>query len=204
MAVRRWLQTRWRGCSWPTGRCRGRSCRGSRGASGGNPYFAFELREPRRRSRRACARWCADRLAALSPERPRGGVAGRGAVRGRRRRWWTPAAAPGRARDRWLARAVRASAALVVAYEQVADKRALHARAAALVDDPEERARHLALAADAPDEDVASALGRRGAAGAGARRARRRRGAARAGAAAHARAVVATWRRGRRAPPRGG
>ena len=45
-----------------------------------------------------------------------------------------------------------------VAYEQVADKRALHARAAQLVDDPEERARHLALAAEEPDEDVAAAL----------------------------------------------
>jgi hypothetical protein len=45
-----------------------------------------------------------------------------------------------------------------VAYEQVAGKRALHARAAALVDEPEEQARHLALVADAPDEAVATAL----------------------------------------------
>ena len=45
-----------------------------------------------------------------------------------------------------------------MAYERVVDKRALHARLAALVDEPEERARHLALAADAPDEDVAAAL----------------------------------------------
>lgn len=45
-----------------------------------------------------------------------------------------------------------------LAYEQVADKRALHALAAELVDEPEERARHLALAAEAPDERVALAL----------------------------------------------
>ena len=45
-----------------------------------------------------------------------------------------------------------------MAYEQVADKGALHARAAALVEEPEERARHLGRAADAPDEGVASAL----------------------------------------------
>ncbi|MEW6267690.1 MAG: AAA family ATPase [Thermodesulfobacteriota bacterium] len=38
------------------------------------------------------------------------------------------------------------------------ERRALHERLAALVDDVEERARHLALAASAPDEDVALAL----------------------------------------------
>ena len=38
------------------------------------------------------------------------------------------------------------------------ERRALHARLAPLVDDPEERARHLALAAEGPDEAVARAL----------------------------------------------
>lgn len=38
------------------------------------------------------------------------------------------------------------------------ERRALHARLAELVDDPEERARHLAEAASGPDETVASAL----------------------------------------------
>jgi DNA-binding CsgD family transcriptional regulator len=38
------------------------------------------------------------------------------------------------------------------------ERRALHARLADLVDDPEERARHLAEAASGPDETVASAL----------------------------------------------
>jgi DNA-binding CsgD family transcriptional regulator len=38
------------------------------------------------------------------------------------------------------------------------ERRALHARLATLVDDAEERARHLALAAEGPDEAVASAL----------------------------------------------
>lgn len=37
-------------------------------------------------------------------------------------------------------------------------RRQVHERLAEVVDDPEERARHLALAADAPDESVASAL----------------------------------------------
>jgi DNA-binding CsgD family transcriptional regulator len=47
-----------------------------------------------------------------------------------------------------------------VAYGQLsaAERRALHARLAEIVDDAEERARLLALAADAPDEAVASAL----------------------------------------------
>ena len=89
-----------------------------------------------------------------------------------------------------------------LAYERVEDKRALHARLAALVDDPEERARHLALAADGPDEDVALALDD------AARRARER-GAPDAAAALleqarRARAVVAADGRGGRAPPRGG
>ena len=38
------------------------------------------------------------------------------------------------------------------------EKRALHRRLAGVVLDPEERAGHLALAAEGPDEDVASAL----------------------------------------------
>jgi DNA-binding CsgD family transcriptional regulator len=37
-------------------------------------------------------------------------------------------------------------------------RRALHTRLAAAVDEPEQKARHLALAADGPDEEVASAL----------------------------------------------
>jgi len=46
------------------------------------------------------------------------------------------------------------------AYESMAarERRALHRRLAAASDDPEERARHLALAADGPDASVASAL----------------------------------------------
>ncbi|MFN8620985.1 MAG: LuxR C-terminal-related transcriptional regulator [Chloroflexota bacterium] len=39
-----------------------------------------------------------------------------------------------------------------------AERRALHARLAAVLDDPEERARHLALAAEGPDPAVAEAL----------------------------------------------
>jgi predicted ATPase len=47
-----------------------------------------------------------------------------------------------------------------VAYQLLAapERRALHARLAEILDDPEERARHLALAADRPDEAVATAL----------------------------------------------
>jgi DNA-binding CsgD family transcriptional regulator len=46
------------------------------------------------------------------------------------------------------------------AYAQLehADRRALHARVAATLNDVEERARHLALAAEGPDADVAEAL----------------------------------------------
>ena len=112
---------------------------------------------------------------AVDAARPRRGPAG-GAVAGRaarRPRWPRPVAA--RRRPWWKRRAAPVPEVLAttrrragalrrirccaeVAYEQVADKRALHARAAALVDDPEERARHLALAADEPDEEVAAAL----------------------------------------------
>ncbi|MDX6585277.1 MAG: hypothetical protein QOI10_4461, partial [Solirubrobacterales bacterium] len=144
--------------------------------SGGNPFFALELlgRETLPAGLRALV---ADRLAALSP-------AGRVAVElaaalsrpttaqvdlaiapgvlevdasappvggARPERAASPANAPRRVR---FTHPLLAS----VAYEQVADKRVLHARAAALVDEPEERARHLALAADAPDEVVATAL----------------------------------------------
>ena len=47
-----------------------------------------------------------------------------------------------------------------VAYQLLSadERRALHARLAEILDDPEERARHLALAADEPDESVAGAL----------------------------------------------
>ena len=47
-----------------------------------------------------------------------------------------------------------------VAYAQLPSigRRDLHRRLAAILDDPEERARHLALAADAPDSGVAAAL----------------------------------------------
>jgi DNA-binding CsgD family transcriptional regulator len=38
------------------------------------------------------------------------------------------------------------------------ERRALHARLAAAVDEPEQKARHLALAAEGPDEEVAAAL----------------------------------------------
>lgn len=46
----------------------------------------------------------------------------------------------------------------VSAYATPAQRRDAHARTADLVDDPEERARHLALAADGPSSEVASAL----------------------------------------------
>jgi DNA-binding CsgD family transcriptional regulator len=47
-----------------------------------------------------------------------------------------------------------------VAYQSLSapERRALHARLAGILDDPEERARHLALAADEADEAVAAAL----------------------------------------------
>jgi DNA-binding CsgD family transcriptional regulator len=47
-----------------------------------------------------------------------------------------------------------------IAYAQIppAEKQALHRRLATVLDDPEERARHLALAADRPDAEVAAAL----------------------------------------------
>ena len=47
-----------------------------------------------------------------------------------------------------------------VAYQLLSEdeRRALHARLAGILEDPEERARHLAQAADGPDEAVAAAL----------------------------------------------
>jgi DNA-binding CsgD family transcriptional regulator len=47
-----------------------------------------------------------------------------------------------------------------VAYQLLspAERRSLHARLASILDDPEERARHLALSAEEPDEQVAAAL----------------------------------------------
>ncbi|WP_053225682.1 helix-turn-helix transcriptional regulator [Solirubrobacter soli] len=148
--------------------------------SGGNPYYALELLgcDEVPSTLRGLV---ADRLAALSPEgraaaalaavlsRPTTAVVDAaaapgvlevddgGAAGGRGAASTTPslpaAAGGGAARVRF-AHPLLSS----IAYEQVADKRALHARAAEVVDDPEERARHLALAADAPDEAVASAL----------------------------------------------
>jgi DNA-binding CsgD family transcriptional regulator len=53
---------------------------------------------------------------------------------------------------------VLASAAYLMA--PLSRRRELHRRLASLVEEPEERARHLALVADAPDEDVAQALDR--------------------------------------------
>jgi DNA-binding CsgD family transcriptional regulator len=49
-------------------------------------------------------------------------------------------------------------ASVVYADADAAERRALHARIAEVVEEPEERARHLALATDAPDEDVAASL----------------------------------------------
>src|SRR4029077_3076738 len=47
-----------------------------------------------------------------------------------------------------------------VAYQLLspAERRSLHARLASILDDPEERARHLALSAEEPDEEIAAAL----------------------------------------------
>ena len=49
-------------------------------------------------------------------------------------------------------------ASVVYADADAAERRALHAQIADVVEEPEERARHLALATDAPDEDVAASL----------------------------------------------
>jgi DNA-binding CsgD family transcriptional regulator len=49
-------------------------------------------------------------------------------------------------------------ASVVYADADAAERRALHALIAEVVEEPEERARHLALATDAPDEDVAASL----------------------------------------------
>jgi tetratricopeptide (TPR) repeat protein len=49
-------------------------------------------------------------------------------------------------------------ASVVYADADAAERRALHARIADVVAEPEERARHLALATDAPDDDVAASL----------------------------------------------
>jgi DNA-binding CsgD family transcriptional regulator len=49
-------------------------------------------------------------------------------------------------------------ASVVYADASVAQRRAVHARIAGAVDEVEERARHLALAADAPDGDIATSL----------------------------------------------
>jgi hypothetical protein len=49
-------------------------------------------------------------------------------------------------------------ASVVYADADAAERRALHALIADVVEEPEERARHLALATDAPDEDVAASL----------------------------------------------
>jgi len=51
-------------------------------------------------------------------------------------------------------------ASVVYADAPAARRRALHARIAEVVEESEERARHLALAAEAPDEDVAASLDR--------------------------------------------
>jgi len=51
-------------------------------------------------------------------------------------------------------------ASVVYADAPAAQRRALHARIAEVVEESEERARHLALAAEAPDEDVAASLDR--------------------------------------------
>ena len=125
-------------------------------ASGGNPYFALELvgHETVPEGLRGLV---ADRLAALPPEGRE--AAALAAVLARPTTSLVDAAAAPGVLEIDGSR-VRFAHPLLssIAYEQVADQRALHARAAACVDDPEERARHLALAADAPDEDVASAL----------------------------------------------
>src|SRR5262249_54085187 len=49
-------------------------------------------------------------------------------------------------------------ASVVYAEAPASEARALHARLAEIVDDPDERARHLALAATGPDRQVAAAL----------------------------------------------
>lgn len=54
----------------------------------------------------------------------------------------------------------RLLASAVLATTSTPDRRELHARLAAILDDPEEQARHLALARTGPDADVAEALDR--------------------------------------------
>ncbi len=68
-----------------------------------------------------------------------------------------------------------------------AERRALHRRLAELVPDPEESARHLALGAEGPAEDVAAALGHEARASTSPRCLRGRGRAVRAGPAADAR-----------------
>ena len=171
-------------------------------ASGGNPYFALELvgHETVPEGLRGLV---ADRLGGAVAGGPRGGGAGRspGApddVAGGR------GGRAGRARDRWLARAVRASPALVGrvrAGRRPAGapraRRCVCGRPGGAGAAPRARRRRAG-------RGRRERFGRRGPPGSRARRARRRRRAARAGAAAHARVLVATWRRGRRAAPRGG
>jgi hypothetical protein len=66
-------------------------------------------------------------------------------------------------------------ASVVYGDATAAQRRELHARIAMVIDDPEERARHLALAAETPDAEVAAALDQ------AARRARARGSADRCG-----------------------
>ena len=190
--------------------------RGSHGASGGNPYFALELvgHDDVPAGLRGLVE---DRLGGAVAGGPRGGGAGRGRCRAR------PTCAGGRRRPRRacsrLARvgvdrrsrrfaaapASRAVAHPALAYEQVADKRALHARAAAL----RRRARRSGRGTSRSRRTRRTRTSRRALVDA-ARRARAR-GAPDAAAELLEQArrltpgrVVAAWRRGRRAPPGGG
>jgi DNA-binding CsgD family transcriptional regulator len=146
-------------------------------ASGGNPFFAVEL-----------ARTIQRQVAEIAPGRPlpvpdtlKGVVSERlAALPLRVRRSLAQAAAVGQAMvsvlgdETALEEGVRAGIVNIergrvrfvhpllasAAYDSVdeGDRRAIHLHLACAVDDPEESARHLALASDGPDADVADTL----------------------------------------------
>src|SRR6266516_606993 len=134
-------------------------------ASGGNPYFALEL-----------ARSVTERDVRLGPGEPLPVPGSLRMLLGERLADLAPDAREVALAASALAGAVGAGvleidadrlrfahpliASVVYADAPAAERRALHARIADVVEEPEERARHLALAAEAPDANVAAALDR--------------------------------------------